>query len=124
MQKRRDKTAAKRCFKHALRSRPMPREIVTDQLRSYQAAKAEILRAREREERVRQRCGPTEHPLIEGYCHVIKSRVIEVKNIRNPVLFSKTIRHRMPGHGLPRFEGLRALGPLLLRVRVVAAVRE
>jgi len=30
----------------------------------------------------------------------------------------------MPGHGLPRLEGLRALDPLLLRVRVVAAVHE
>jgi putative transposase len=42
LQKRRDKTAAKRFFLRALRSNPVPREIVTDQLRSYSAAKAEI----------------------------------------------------------------------------------
>jgi putative transposase len=42
VQKRRDKTAAKRFFKRVLRSSPMPRKIVTDQLRSYPAAKAEI----------------------------------------------------------------------------------
>jgi putative transposase len=42
MQKRRDKAAAKRFFKRVLRSSPVPRKIVTDQLRSYPAAKAEI----------------------------------------------------------------------------------
>jgi len=42
VQKRRDKAAAKRFFKHVLRSNPVPRKIVTDQLRSYPAAKAEI----------------------------------------------------------------------------------
>ncbi|WP_429574375.1 IS6 family transposase [Paraburkholderia sp. UCT70] len=42
LQKRRDKAAAKRFFKHVLRSCPVPRKIVTDQLRSYPAAKAEI----------------------------------------------------------------------------------
>jgi putative transposase len=42
LQKRRDKAAAKRFFKRVLRSSPMPRKIVTDQLRSYPAAKAEI----------------------------------------------------------------------------------
>jgi len=42
LQKRRDKTAAKRFFKRVLRSSPVPRKIVTDQLRSYPAAKAEI----------------------------------------------------------------------------------
>ena len=40
---RRDKAAAKRFFKRVLRSSPVPRKIVTDQLRSYPAAKAEIL---------------------------------------------------------------------------------
>jgi hypothetical protein len=39
---RRDKAAAKRFFKRVLRSSPVPRKIVTDQLRSYPAAKAEI----------------------------------------------------------------------------------
>jgi putative transposase len=43
VQKRRDKAAAKRFFKRVLRSNPVPRKIVTDQLRSYPAAKAEIL---------------------------------------------------------------------------------
>ena len=33
MQKRRDKAAAKRFFKRVLRSNPVPRKIVTDQLR-------------------------------------------------------------------------------------------
>jgi putative transposase len=39
LQKRRDKAAAKRFFKHVLRSNPVPRKIVTDQLRSYSGAK-------------------------------------------------------------------------------------
>ncbi|WP_024906117.1 IS6 family transposase [Robbsia andropogonis] len=42
VQKRRDKAAAKRFFKRVLRSNPVPRKIVTDQLRSYPAARAEI----------------------------------------------------------------------------------
>jgi putative transposase len=42
LQKRRDKDAAKRFFKRVMRSNPVPRKIVTDQLRSYPAAKAEI----------------------------------------------------------------------------------
>lgn len=35
LQKHRDKTAAKRFFRKMLRSYPVPRKIVTDQLRSY-----------------------------------------------------------------------------------------
>src|SRR6201996_7774263 len=42
VQKRRDKAAAKRFFRRVLRSNPAPRKIVTDQLRSYPAAKADI----------------------------------------------------------------------------------
>jgi putative transposase len=42
VQKRRDKAAAKRFFKRVLRSSPVPSKIVTDQLNSYSAAKAEI----------------------------------------------------------------------------------
>ncbi len=43
LQKRRDKTAAKRFFKRVLSaSAEVPKKIVTDQLRSYPAAKAEI----------------------------------------------------------------------------------
>ncbi|MHA7685684.1 DDE-type integrase/transposase/recombinase [Cupriavidus sp. PET2-C1] len=42
LQKRRDKAAAKRFFKRVLRSSPAQRQIVTDQLRSYPAAKADI----------------------------------------------------------------------------------
>src|SRR5579864_8165963 len=42
LQKRRDTAAAKRLFKRVLCSNPVPRKIVTDQLRSYPAAKAEI----------------------------------------------------------------------------------
>ena len=43
LQKHRDKAAAKRFFRRILRSNPVPRKIVTDQLRSYPAAKAEVL---------------------------------------------------------------------------------
>jgi putative transposase len=42
LQKRRDKVAAKRFFKRVLRSNPVPGKIVTDQLRSFPAAKAGI----------------------------------------------------------------------------------
>jgi putative transposase len=42
LQKRRDKAAAKRFFRKVLRSNPVPRKIVTGQLRSYPAAKADI----------------------------------------------------------------------------------
>jgi len=42
LQKRRDKAAAKRFFLRVLCSCPAPRKIVTDQLRSYPAAKADI----------------------------------------------------------------------------------
>ncbi|MBU9247061.1 IS6 family transposase [Burkholderia multivorans] len=42
LQKRRDKAAAKRFFRRILRANPVPRKIVTDQLRSYPAAKAEV----------------------------------------------------------------------------------
>ncbi|MGF6507766.1 transposase-like protein [Paraburkholderia sp. 32] len=43
LQKRRDKAAAKRFFNRVLRSCPVPRKIVTHQLRSYPAAKATFL---------------------------------------------------------------------------------
>ncbi len=42
LQKRRDKAAAKRFFRRMLRLYPVPKKIVTDQLRSYPAAKAEV----------------------------------------------------------------------------------
>lgn len=42
VQKRCDKAAAKRFFRRVLRSNPVPRKIVTDQLRSYPAAKDDI----------------------------------------------------------------------------------
>jgi putative transposase len=42
VQKRRDQAAAKRFFRRILRSNPVPRRIVPDQLRSYPAAKADI----------------------------------------------------------------------------------
>ncbi|MGF6813068.1 putative transposase [Paraburkholderia sp. Clong3] len=41
-QKERDKAAATRFFSRVLRANPVPRKIVTDQLRSYPAAKADI----------------------------------------------------------------------------------
>ena len=42
LQKRRDTSAAERFFRRVLRSCPTPRKIVTDQLRSYPAAKSRI----------------------------------------------------------------------------------
>lgn len=42
LQKRRDKTAARRFFGKRLRSYPVPRKIVTDRLLSYPAARAEV----------------------------------------------------------------------------------
>ena len=42
LQKHRDKAAAKRFLKRVLRSHSVPAKIVTDQLRSYPAAKAEV----------------------------------------------------------------------------------
>jgi putative transposase len=42
LQKRRDQAAAQRFFRRVLRSNPVPRKIVTDQLRSYPATKAKI----------------------------------------------------------------------------------
>jgi putative transposase len=42
VQKRRDKASAKRFFRMVLRSNPVPRKIVADQLRSYPAAKEDI----------------------------------------------------------------------------------
>jgi putative transposase len=42
LQKQRAKATAKRFFKPVLRSCPVPRKIVTGQLRSYPAAKADI----------------------------------------------------------------------------------
>jgi putative transposase len=42
VQKRRDKAAARRFFRRVLRSNPVPRKSVTDELRSYPAAKADI----------------------------------------------------------------------------------
>ncbi|MBB5499635.1 transposase-like protein [Paraburkholderia sp. MM5384-R2] len=42
LQKHRDKAAAKRFFRKVLRAYPVPRKIVTDQLRSYPAARAEV----------------------------------------------------------------------------------
>ncbi|WP_244126468.1 IS6 family transposase [Burkholderia gladioli] len=42
LQKRRDKAAAKRFFQRVLRTCPVPRKIVTDQLRGYPAAMADI----------------------------------------------------------------------------------
>ncbi|EIM94775.1 ISRh1 transposase-like protein [Paraburkholderia hospita] len=42
LQQRRDRAAAKRFFKRMLRPNPVPRKIVTDQLRRYPATKADI----------------------------------------------------------------------------------
>ncbi|RXV64372.1 IS6 family transposase [Burkholderia stabilis] len=42
LQKHRDKTAARHFFRQVLRSHPVPKKIVTVQLRSYPTAKAEV----------------------------------------------------------------------------------
>jgi putative transposase len=60
LQKHCDKAAAKRFFKRVLRSHPVPAKIVTDQLRSYPAAKAELPRAGRREARIREGSGAGE----------------------------------------------------------------
>jgi putative transposase len=60
VQKRRDKAAAERFFRRVLRSYPVPRKIVTDKLRSYPAAKADIPRTGERQTCVRQGNSPRE----------------------------------------------------------------
>ncbi|MGF6960575.1 transposase-like protein [Paraburkholderia youngii] len=64
LQKRRDKTAAKRFFKRVLAACPeVPGKIVTDQLRSYPAAKAEIPElANTRQACVRQSQRPRQQP--------------------------------------------------------------
>jgi putative transposase len=62
LQKRRDKAAAKRFFKRVLRSSPVPRKIVTDQLRSYSGAKVRNSGVGEREARVRKSGRPAEQP--------------------------------------------------------------
>ncbi|SIT49631.1 transposase (fragment) [Paraburkholderia ribeironis] len=62
LQKRSDKAAARRFFQRVLRASPVPRKMVTDQLRSYPAAKADIPRTGERQACVRQGCGPGEQP--------------------------------------------------------------
>jgi putative transposase len=64
LQKRRDKSAAKRFFKRVLRSNPVPRKIVTDQLRSYPAAKADIPE-RVNVKHVFVSCGPCQQPCRE-----------------------------------------------------------
>jgi len=44
LQQRRDKAAAKRFFKRVLRSNPVPRKIVTDQLRSFRPQRPKFQR--------------------------------------------------------------------------------
>jgi len=60
LQKRRDTSTAERFFRRVLRSCPTPRKIVTDQLRSYPAAKSRIPDAGKCQTRVRQGCCPRE----------------------------------------------------------------
>ncbi|MGF6695707.1 transposase-like protein [Paraburkholderia sp. MM5496-R1] len=64
VQKRRNKAAAKRFFKRLLRSNPVPRRIVTDQLRSY-PAEGRDSRARSCEARFRQSSCTREQPRRE-----------------------------------------------------------
>ncbi len=61
LQKCRDKTAATRFFRRVLRSAPVPRKIVTGQLRSYPAAQADI-------------------PELAGVKHVFVKAVARVNN--------------------------------------------
>jgi putative transposase len=65
VQKRRDKAAAKRFVKRVLRSNPVPRKIVTDQLRSYPAAKSRDPGTCKREARVRKSGSATKQPRRE-----------------------------------------------------------
>jgi transposase-like protein len=60
VQRQRDKPAAKRFFKRVPRSKPVPRKIVTDQLRSYPGGQSRDPGARKREARVRQSGRPGE----------------------------------------------------------------
>jgi hypothetical protein len=48
---------------------------------------------------------------INGIVTLLMVVQVKSQNLRNPMLCGKTTRHRMPGHALPRFEGLRAFGP-------------
>lgn len=60
LQNRRDKAAAKRFFRRVMRSQPVPRKIVTDQLLSYPASKAELPELAGA--RVREGIGPGQEP--------------------------------------------------------------
>jgi transposase-like protein len=82
VQKRRDKAAAKRFSRRVLRSNPVPRKIVTDQLRSYPAAKAEI-------------------PELAHVKHVFVKAAARVNN-RAENSHQRTRRRRMPDVRLSR----------------------
>ncbi|AEA66071.1 IS element transposase (plasmid) [Burkholderia gladioli BSR3] len=106
LQKQRDKAAAKRFFQRVLRSFPAPRKIVTDQLRSYPAAKAGIpaladvkhvfvkaaARVNHRAENSHQptherdSAGQTHRRAAAVYCprhpHPIASRISAINNLR------------------------------------------
>jgi transposase-like protein len=60
VQKRRDKAAAKRFFKRVLRSNPVPRKIVTDQVAQLSGGQSRDPGTGECEAPVRQSCSPTE----------------------------------------------------------------
>ena len=60
--------------------------------------------------------------VVGRYCHVIKGRASEVIERKESCVMQQD--DLASNVSLPRLEGLRAFGPLLLRVRVVAAVHE
>jgi putative transposase len=84
LQKRRNKTAAKRFFRKVLRSHAVPRKIVTDQLRSYPAAKAEV-------------------PELAGVKHVFVKASVRVNNRpENSHLPTRRRERQMQGFRDPR----------------------
>jgi putative transposase len=130
VQKRRDRTAAKRFFKRVLRSSPVPRKIVTDQLRSYPAAKAEIpvlanvkhvfVKAAAR---LNNRAENSHQPRVfsdvrndeslqagsvKGYCQLACRCSAQHAAVRMANLVGNALQHRSARHAFPRLEGLGA----------------
>jgi putative transposase len=96
LQKQRDKAAGKRFFKRVLRSSLVPRKIVTDQVRSYPAAKAEI-------------------PELAGVKHVFVKATARLNNrAENSHQPTRERERRMRGFGDPKRtqEFLSCFGPI------------
>jgi putative transposase len=108
LQKRRDKAAARRFFKRVLAAcAEVPRKIVTDQLRSYPAAKAEI-------------------PELAHVKHVFVKASARLNNrAENSHQPTRERERRMRGFRVPeRTEAfLSSFGPAALRAQATSAVR-